>query len=208
MLHDLIEKLSNHPGFFLFCRSLLEANFVAIRRTIRASLPLAPDHKLLDLACGPGAFARMFPAGTYFGIDINDQYIRYARAKHPGTFETMDARQLRFANASFDAALVFGLLHHLSDADAAQVIAELHRVMKPGGCVLIMEDIPTRSRLNVVGRLIHGIENGHHIRPPEQYRALLARHFTFTDEKTFLSGVCDYYAATLAPLPATRPALV
>lgn len=207
MLHDLIEKLSDFPGFFLFCRGILEANFVAIKRTIRELMPPEAGRRVLDLGCGPGVLAPLFAPADYVGVDINGGYVRYARARHRGGFfDVMDARRLGFADASFDDALVFGLLHHLGPDESGLVIAELRRVVKPDGRVLIIEDIPTRSRLNVVGRLIHNIENGHHIRAPEQYRSQLERHFRIRAEKVFLSGVCDYYAASLSS--AARPAAV
>jgi hypothetical protein len=63
--------------------------------------------------------------------------------------------------------------------------------------VLVIEDIPTESRLNLVGHLLHWIENGHYIRPAEEYRRLLSPHFRIADERLFRSGVCDYYMARL-----------
>jgi ubiquinone/menaquinone biosynthesis C-methylase UbiE len=203
VLHSLIEKLSNYPGFFLFCRGVLEANFKAIHRIIHEWLPPKDGRKVLDLACGPGAFSKLFTPENYSGIDINDQYIRYAQEHHRGSFAVMDARDLKFPSRTFDDVLVFGLLHHLDDRDATAVVTSLARVLKPEGRALIIEDIPTRSKLNVIGHLIHNIENGHHIRPPAQYHTLLSPHFRIEDERTFRSGVCDYYAVRVAPLPAT-----
>lgn len=199
MLHSLIEKLSNRPGLFLFCRGILENNFKAIHRIIGEWLPAGRGRRVLDIACGPGAFSRLYQPENYFGVDLNEQYIRYAKAHHKGSFEVMDARHLQFPSQSFDDALVFGLLHHLDDDDAAAVVTAIARVLRPDGRALIIEDIPTRSRLNVIGHLLHNIENGHHIRPPEQYHRLLDPRFRIVGEKTFRSGVCDYYAASIVP---------
>jgi ubiquinone/menaquinone biosynthesis C-methylase UbiE len=197
MLHYVIEKLSNHPGLFLFCRGLLEANFRAIRRTIREQLPDQGGRKVLDVACGPGAFSELFPAETYVGVDMNQRYIDYARRHYKGTFQVMDARKLDFEAGTFDDVLVYGLLHHLNDEDARAVLDGIAHVLKPSGRTLIIEDIPTESRLNLIGRLLHRIENGHFIRTAEEYRTLLGGHLQKQGEQFFRSGFCDYYMACL-----------
>jgi SAM-dependent methyltransferase len=197
MLHALIEKLSNYPRFFLFCRSLLEADFTAIRSTIREHLASDPERRVLDVACGPGAFSDLFAEQSYTGIDINPTYIDYARKHYRGDFFVQDARALEFPVGRFDEALVYGVLHHLDDGDVESVARSLKRVLRPGGVVLIIEDIPTESKLNFVGHLLHWIENGHFIRPAEEYRRLLSPHFRIEEERLFRSGVCDYFMARL-----------
>jgi ubiquinone/menaquinone biosynthesis C-methylase UbiE len=203
VLHLLIERLSNHPGIFLFCRGVLEGNFRAIREIIRQELPPENGRRVLDVACGPGAFSDLFNAEAYSGVDLNPNYIRYARRHYRGRFLEMDARSLDFPEATFDDALIFGLLHHLDDQDADAVLRSLARVLKPGGKVLIIEDIPTESRLNLVGHILHRIENGHFIRPADEYRRLLTRHFDIARERLFRSGICDYYTASLEERPAS-----
>ena len=197
MLHYVIEKLSNHPGLFLFCRGLLEANFRAIRRTIREQLPDQEGRRVLDVACGPGAFSELFPAETYVGVDMNQRYIDYATRHYKGTFHVMDARKLEFEEDTFDDVLVYGLLHHLNDEDAEAVLAGIARVLRPAGRALIIEDIPTESSLNLIGHLLHRIENGHFIRTAEEYSVLLGGHLQKQGEQFFRSGFCDYYMASL-----------
>ncbi len=195
MLHALIEKLSDYPRFFLFCRGLLEANFKVIRKTIRDHLGSDPGRKVLDVACGPGAFSELFPKDGYTGIDLNPKYIRFAKENFEGQFSVQDARALDFPEGAFDDVLVYGLLHHLDDDDVTAVLSGMKRVLRPGGKALIIEDIPTESRLNLIGHLLHWAENGHYIRPADGYRTLLEPFFRFEDEKLFRSGVCDYYMA-------------
>ena len=197
MLHSLIEKLSNYPRFFLFSRGLLEANFTVIRKTIQSYLGSGESRRVLDVACGPGAFSDLFMAESYTGIDLNPNYIEYANKNYGGAFEVQDARALGFAEGSFDDVLVYGLLHHLGDDDVSSVARGLKRVLRPGGRALVIEDIPTESSLNLVGHLLHWAENGHHIRPADEYRRLLTPYFRVAEEKLFRSGVCDYYMASL-----------
>ncbi|HSF18947.1 MAG TPA: class I SAM-dependent methyltransferase [Vicinamibacteria bacterium] len=197
MLHAVIERLSNYPRLFLFCRGLLESNFTVIRSTIREHIGSSPERRIIDVACGPGAFSDLFDPGSYTGIDLNPNYVRYARAHFQGTFALQDARALDFPQGSFDDALVYGLLHHLDDVDVGRVANSLRRVMRPAARILVIEDVPTESRLNLVGHLLHWVENGHYIRPAESYHALLEPHFRIEEERLFRSGVCDYYLARL-----------
>ncbi|MGH9324846.1 MAG: class I SAM-dependent methyltransferase [Vicinamibacteria bacterium] len=203
MLHALIEKLSNYPRFFLFCRGLLEANFSVIRKAIRENLAADPRIRVLDVACGPGAFSDLFSEQSYTGIDINPRYIEYAAKHYRGKFHVQDARRLSFENGDFDEALVYGVLHHLNDEDVTAAARSIRRVLREGGIGLVIEDIPTESRLNLVGHLLHWVENGHYIRPAEEYRRLLSPFFNVEEERLFRSGVCDYYMARLVASPKT-----
>ena len=126
MLHAIIEKLSDYPAFFLFCRGILEANFRVIRDTIRTHLEPSPKRTVLDVACGPGAFSDLFPSESYSGIDLNPKYIDYAKSRYRGHFQVQDATKIDYPADSFDDVLVYGLLHHLSDEDVRAVGAILN----------------------------------------------------------------------------------
>lgn len=197
LLAKVVEKISDHPVLFIFCRSLLENDFKAIRAVIRRDLKLSPGVRTLDLGCGPGAFSDLFEQGDYVGADLNPRYIDWARQHRKGAFVVADARQLELPDQRFDQILIFGLLHHLPDAVVREVLSECHRLLVAGGHVLVIEDIPAVSKLNLIGHLIHSVENGEHIREAEAYRTLYRERFRIEHEETLKSGICDYYAAVL-----------
>jgi ubiquinone/menaquinone biosynthesis C-methylase UbiE len=193
----LVRTISDHPVLFMILRSILENDFLAIRALIRQDLDLKPGVRTLDLGCGPGAFADLFAAGDYVGVDLNPRYIDHARATHKGAFIVGDARRVELPDGRFDQVLIFGLLHHLPDDDVRAVLSECKRLLVRGGRVLVIEDIPTISRLNLVGHLIHRVENGEFIRPVEHYRRLYSGAARVEREVVLQSGICDYYAAVL-----------
>ena len=197
LLAKVVERVSDHPVLFIFCRSLLENDFKAIRAVIRRDLRVGQGLRTLDLGCGPGAFADLFDGDDYVGADLNPRYIEHARRHCKGTFLVSDARQVNLPDGRFDQVLIFGLLHHLSDPDARAVLAEARRLLVPGGRILAIEDIPAISKLNLIGHLIHNIENGEYIRPPGEYRTLYAEKASIEREEVLQSGICDYYAAVL-----------
>jgi len=197
LLAKIVERVSDHPVLFIFCRSLLENDFKAIRAVIRRHLRIGQGLRTLDLGCGPGAFANLFNGDDYVGADLNARYIDHARRHFKGTFLVSDARKIDLPDGRFDQVLIFGLLHHLSDTEVRDVLGEARRLLVPGGRILAVEDIPAISRLNLIGHLIHNIENGEHIRPPEDYRRLYKEKGTIESEEVLQSGICDYYAAVL-----------
>ena len=77
------------------------------------------------------------------------------------------------------------------------MLAQCRRLLSTGGRVLVIEDIPAVSRLNLIGHLIHRVENGEFIRPVEDYRRLYAEAGRLDRELVLQSGICDYYAAVL-----------
>jgi SAM-dependent methyltransferase len=94
----------------------------------------------LDVGCGNGAFteeiiARYDPAAVV-AIDPSDQQLAFARTR-PGTkmakFEVGDAQKLSFDDGTFDAAIMALVLAFLPDP--AKAVAEMARVVRPGGWV-------------------------------------------------------------------------
>ena len=121
-----------------------QAALQGIERHLR-HLPLQAGARALDGGCGSGAMARLLaahhPAAEVVGIDLNPDYVIYARdrAAREGlrnlTFETGDLQALPLADASFDVVWSQNVLFFLPRPDAA--VGELRRVLRPGGTLLI-----------------------------------------------------------------------
>lgn len=101
--------------------------------------------RLLDCGCGPGSmtcdFARIVSGGQVTGIDREESQIERARRLAAGqqlpnaTFEVGSIYELPFPEASFDVVFAHAVFEHLSSPAAA--LAELHRVLSPGGLVAL-----------------------------------------------------------------------
>jgi demethylmenaquinone methyltransferase/2-methoxy-6-polyprenyl-1,4-benzoquinol methylase len=123
------------------------------RRRAADLAQLAPGGSALDVATGTGDLAielrrRVGPAGEVIGSDFSEQMLQRARAKAPDVrFEFGDALALDYADGRFDAATVgFGARNF---ADLERGIAEMARVVRPGGRVVILElTTPTRPPLS------------------------------------------------------------
>jgi SAM-dependent methyltransferase len=108
--------------------------------TFLAWLDLPKGLRWLDVGCGNGAFteeivARCAPA-TVMAIDPSDQQLTFARtrpAAKMAKFETGDAQELSFGDGTFDVAIMALVLAFL--LDPAKAVAEMARVVRPGGWV-------------------------------------------------------------------------
>jgi ubiquinone/menaquinone biosynthesis C-methylase UbiE len=101
--------------------------------------------KLLDVACGTGRtlhqLSRAHPALRLWGIDLSPAYVRLARRRladvHEVSLATENAEQLPFADKTFDVATSVYLFHELPRNARRNVVREMHRVVRPGGLVVI-----------------------------------------------------------------------
>jgi ubiquinone/menaquinone biosynthesis C-methylase UbiE len=119
--------------------------------TLWAELDLPPGITFLDLGCGQGnyalaAAARLVPAGTVYAVDLWEEGIAAlkARAAREGRANlkalVAGAGQLPLDNHSVDVGFMATVLHDLVEAGtAAGALAELARVLRPGGRLAIVE---------------------------------------------------------------------
>lgn len=91
--------------------------------------------RILDVGCGTGKNVEVFRAfGTTEGIDIAPEAIAYCRKRGINAVRIGDAVNTKYPNHSFDAVLLFDILEH---ADDHAVLKEMHRIVKPGGLILM-----------------------------------------------------------------------
>jgi SAM-dependent methyltransferase len=200
MIQNVLDRLSTNPQVWNILRRVVENNFRGEKAVIARELDPwrdAGQREFLDFGCGTGEFAPCFPAACYTGVDIAAHYLRFARRAYAGQFAVMSGAALGLAAARFDAALVIGVLHHMGDDLARATVAELHRALKRGAQLLVMEDIPPPDAWNVAGHAMHWLDRGGFIRGDADYRALLAPHFAVQRSYVMRSGVCDYQVYVL-----------
>jgi len=92
-------------------------------RHSRTAASLGARH--LDIACGSNFLKELRPSSQVVGLDL-----QIARPKFDPTVVGL-ADRLPFANEAFDSVSMIACLNHFGDREA--VIAEVHRVLKPGG---------------------------------------------------------------------------
>lgn len=101
--------------------------------------------RVLDIGCGPGAVIRQLARGfgiDAVGVDPSHKMIDVARheAGQWGDFHVARAEELPFEAESFDGVVMRWVVHHL---DRAPAFAEIHRVLKPGGRLVVTTTDPS-----------------------------------------------------------------
>ena len=108
-----------------------------------ADFPAFKGKKVLEIGCGIGTdgiqFARS--GASYTGADLTDSGINIARERfalfsQQGDFVRINAEKLTFPDNYFDHVYSFGVIHH--SVDPEKIVAEIYRVLKPGGSITIM----------------------------------------------------------------------
>ena len=124
-------------------------------RRLTVAAVVSPGDRVLDACCGTGDLAiaaRRAGAGAVTGLDFSERMLERAGRKEPAIeWVQGDLLELPFEDASFDAATVgFGVRNV---ADLERGLAELRRVLRPGGRVGILEITRPRGPLRVFYRL-------------------------------------------------------
>jgi demethylmenaquinone methyltransferase/2-methoxy-6-polyprenyl-1,4-benzoquinol methylase len=142
------------PRYDLLNRTMTAGLDGRWRRAAAAAADLAAGDRALDCCTGTGDLAlaladRVASPGGVVGVDFSAQMIARAREKAERrgarvTFEVADALDLPFPDGAFDAATVAFGIRNVADLDRG--LAEMARVVRPGGRVVVLE-ITTPARL-------------------------------------------------------------
>ncbi len=126
---------------------IVDAHFDACRDAYRYLLGQAgirSGWQVLDAGCGGGDFLPWLaglvgPAGRVTAVDLASENV--ARALRCGVAEVQqgDLRCLPYADDSFDAVWCANTVQYLDDDELAVALAELRRVVRPGGLVAVKE---------------------------------------------------------------------
>jgi len=164
--------LARPLSYRLWQAPFAEAKFDPVRR----HNDLSAVRRVLDVGCGPGTNAHYFASSDYLGIDLNEQYVQYAKRRYGREFVVADATTFTVPEGErFDFVLVNSFLHHIPDADVERLLAHLSSVLAPDGQIHVLELIlPDRPSL---ARVLARLDRGDHPRPKHRWDALFARSF-------------------------------
>lgn len=119
------------------------------RAEIISMLQPAAGQRILDVGCGPGFLLRDIleaaPGANVEGLDLSDTMLGMAKdklsamPKHQGAWNLLagGAESLPFPDNMFDGVVICQVLLHVPDVPRA--LAEVQRVLKPGGCLVICD---------------------------------------------------------------------
>lgn len=188
----LADRLAETPATFHWLRKLPEANYRETKRRIAALRDELGDPTVLDLGCGTAEYAELFAVERYLGVDIHPGYIEFAKKRMPRhRFEVADVRRWS-SDLRFDLVMINGVLHHLDDAGVAEFLATARRLTRPGGTLLVIEDVDLADP-PLGARLVHLLDHGDHIRDAARWEQLVSAATPIARSETYVSGICPYH---------------
>ncbi len=156
-----------------FINHLLSFNLDRFWRRRAVARFWRPSHRrVLDACCGTGELTeilrqRLPAGGSVIGVDFCEDMLAIAKKRHRNVqnvaYQVGNIQQLSFPDNSFDAVYNCFALRNVSDVAGA--LAEMRRVLKPGGQLVIIDLTLPRSALwhwylshvvPFIGRLCHG----------------------------------------------------
>ncbi len=139
---ELYERCPWHPAL-----AEIDSSQDAAQRANRQALalqrflPRNHNARILEIGCGMGELLTGLSQLGYdcTGLDVSRTRIDLLQARRAKNlrFEHAEGTRLPFADGSFDVAISIQLFEHLHPDDAATHLAEVLRVLKPGGCYLL-----------------------------------------------------------------------
>lgn len=130
--------------------------------------------RVVEVGCSIGNIARALvdrPGLRYLGLDIDEGALAFARdwfAPYPGfRFENRSLMEVAKGGERFDLVCVTGVLHHVPDPVAVEMLAGARAAAAPGARLLMFDPIPLCPGDSALYRIIHRLEQGAFLRPPE-----------------------------------------
>jgi SAM-dependent methyltransferase len=165
-------------------------------RAVNAALldgayPGRRDLRILDAGCGTGGdavFLRRY--GEVVGLDYAAEAAPFVADRLPGRFARGSVLRLPFAAGSFDLVTSFDVLYHRGVPDEGAALAEVRRVLRPGGRLLIR--LPAYEWLRS--------RHDRQVHTRRRYTAGEAR--ALLEAAGFAVERCTYALSLLFPLPA------
>ena len=151
--------------------------YVAKMRWVRRILGQVPkDARIADLGCGEGILVEELRGQGYDALGVDLHYESEAVVKD-------DITNTRFESERFDVILCLDVLEHLQFADQVKALAEIRRLLRPGGRLIAslpnLAHFSSRFAFLLLGRLLRTSEVERHPgdRPIGEYLELIRPHF-------------------------------
>ena len=155
----------------------------SIGHYLKLKYPDFNPKRILDLGCTIGSnlfpYHDVYPDAELYGVDVAAPCLRYAHARAVSRnikahLFQQNAERLSFEDNTFDLVVSSFFFHELSVVATQRVLAECHRILKPGGMMVQME-LPATSQVDAFYNFVLDWDNEHNNEP--DYRDFRSQNF-------------------------------
>lgn len=201
---SFVERLLGHPWVFEHVRPLVTGG-IDMGPAYR-QLACSADSVVLDIGCGTGdALTHLFEFQSYLGLDTDPVAIRHAADRHRGRenarFECRRCTRSDFSDRLVTHVSMVGLLHHLSDSEARELLGMIRACPTLVRAVsLDIVYLPGRLYNNLLARL----DRGKFCRTEREYAALVESSGLRVESQRLVRshptrGLVDYFVMSIVP---------
>ena len=174
-----IRKILSHPEIYRASQSLMGAH-KARQRFVENHIKPFSGMKILDIGCGPADILAYLPQVEYYGYDISAAYISQAKSrfKNKGHFTCKQLQIDDFDHLpKFDVVLALGLLHHLDDSVASELLRLSQHALNDKGRLLTIDPCFVPSQ-NIIAKFLIRCDRGQNVRTQEEYLRLAGQIYS------------------------------
>jgi SAM-dependent methyltransferase len=176
-----IRSILSYPWVYEWVQKLMGADKSRTNLISKFVKPYKVE-TVLDIGCGPAEILSYMPGIDYYGFDISKDYIEKARCTYGDQATFFDRNIMREDLSllpSFDLVLMFGVLHHLEDGIAMNVIQTASLALKSGGRLLTIDPCFERGQ-NWIAKFLISRDRGQNVRTKLEYGLLVEGQFGHT----------------------------
>ncbi len=173
-----MKSLLDFPAVYMTLQTAIGAKRARKRCLDEFAFPLRGE-RVLDVGCGPGFVVDYLPPVDYVGFDIDRRYIDHAQQHYGdrGEFHCMELTAARAAKlGKFDLVLLNGVVHHLDDSTACELLHILASCLTGNGRVMTLDGCYVDS-MSAISRFLLNHDRGQFVRRREAYVELASGIF-------------------------------
>jgi ubiquinone/menaquinone biosynthesis C-methylase UbiE len=155
------------PSYDSYMRKVTLGRERTLRDTTVCLAQVKPGDCVLEVGCGTGTLTlaakrQAGPSGKVFGIDLIPGMIeasqrKAAQANEDITFQLGSIDDIPFPANQFDVVMCSFMIFHMSETTRRQGIAEIYRVLKPQGRLLVLDlALPTQPVSRAIAQTLFG----------------------------------------------------
>ena len=174
-----LRSVLNNPKIYDLLQSVMGARFTRKQLVQKYIRPL-DKCRILDIGCGTARILDYLPEVAYHGFDLSQRYIDDASRRYGarGFFScTLLEQSIVDSLEPFDIVIATGVLHHLNDDKAVELIQLAHSALRNGGRLITIDPCYTNGQ-NLISRYLVSCDRGQNVRSDKQYPFLASTIFS------------------------------